>query len=50
MKKRRGKTQGKPRRPAAKDLTARKGGAVKAGDQARIDHSEFRIVKRVDSV
>ena len=49
MKKRRGKTQGKARRRATKDLVARTGGTVKAGNQARIDHSEFRITL-VDSV
>ena len=42
MKKKRGKTQGKARRRAAKDLTARKGGGVKAGDRGRIQVGELQ--------
>ena len=51
MKKKRGKTQGKARRRAAKDLTARKGGGVKAGGQGRIQPGELQeciISKSID--
>jgi type VI protein secretion system component Hcp len=37
--------QSTPGRPAARDLTARKGGAVKGGG---VNHSELSIVKLVD--
>jgi type VI protein secretion system component Hcp len=45
MKKKSGKARAKSPRPAARDLTARKGGGVKGGD---VRHSEFSIVKLVD--
>jgi type VI protein secretion system component Hcp len=45
MKKKSGKARAKSRRPAARDLTARKGGGVKGGE---VHHSEFSIVKLVD--
>jgi len=48
MKKKRGKTQGKARRRAAKDLTARKGGGVKAGERGSVQFQEFHITKRSD--
>ena len=48
MKKKRGKTRGTAQRRTALDLTTGKGARVKGGDQAR-NHSDLRIVKRVDS-
>ena len=42
MKKKSSKARANGQRPAAMDLTARKGGGVKGG------HSEFSIVKLVD--
>ena len=47
MKKKRGKTQGKARRRAAKDLTARKGGGVKAGE-GRSQLQDFTFTKYRD--
>jgi hypothetical protein len=48
MKKKRGKTQGKARRRATKDLTARQGGGVKAGERGSVQFQEFHITKRND--
>ena len=45
MKKKSGKARAKTRRPAARDLTARKGGGVKGGE---VSHSELSITKVVD--
>ena len=49
MTKRRGKTQGKARRRAAKDLTARRSGGVKAGDGGRAQFQDFHFTKRCDN-
>jgi type VI protein secretion system component Hcp len=46
MKKKSGKARAKSPRPAARDLTARKGGRVKGGE---VHHSEFHIVKLADA-
>ena len=48
MKKKRGKTRGKARPRVAKDLTARKGGGVKAGERGNVQFQEFHITKRSD--
>ena len=46
MKKKRGKkTEAKARRPTARDLTARKGGGVKAGHGERVQFQEIHITK-----
>ena len=46
MKKKAGKTSGKRRRPAVKDLPASDARQVKGGDKASF--SEIKIVKTVD--